>query len=112
MPTTMQLLNRALASQKQARWAELLDVSDATLSVAKRRGRLSPTLAGEIAQALGEDPRDWIAIAALEAEPDTEHRRKLMTRIGSTIRNLYFKNGGRRVHAAARRLATAVTARR
>lgn len=88
MQTTMQLLTRALATKKQARWAELLEVSDATLSVAKRRGRLSPTIAGEIAKELGEDPRDWIAIAALEAEPETTAKRSLLRSLSLHIRKL------------------------
>lgn len=88
MQTTMQLLTRALAAKKQARWAELLEVSDATLSVAKRRGRLSPTIAGEIAKELGEDPRDWIAIAALEAEPETTAKRSLLKSLSGHVRKL------------------------
>jgi len=87
MPTTMQLLERALATKKQARWAEELNVSDATLSVAKKRRRLSPTIAGEIAVKLGEDPRDWITIAALEAEPDTPGKQHLLRRLASTARS-------------------------
>ena len=89
MPTTMQLLDRALKVQPAARWADALDLSDSTITQAKKRGRLSPTLAGELAAHLGEDPRDWITIAALEAEPDTSLKKDLVKRLGSAIRNLY-----------------------
>ena len=84
----MQLLERALATKKQARWAEDLDVSDATLSVAKKRGRLSPTIAGSIAAELGEDPTTWISIAALEAEPESTAKRSLLKRLSSKVQKL------------------------
>ncbi|PLC06009.1 hypothetical protein CY658_02870 [Variovorax sp. RO1] len=74
----MQLLQRALSVQSQARWADALDISDATLSQAKKRGRLSPTIAGSIAKQLGENPTEWIAIAAIEAEPESPAKKALM----------------------------------
>jgi hypothetical protein len=78
MPSTMQLLQKALTVQSQARWADALDISDATLSQAKKRGRLSPTIAGSIAKQLGENPTEWIAIAAIEAEPESRAKTALM----------------------------------
>ncbi|VTY21926.1 Uncharacterised protein [Xylophilus ampelinus] len=88
MQTTMHLLQRALAVQNQARWADALDLSDATLSQAKKRGRLSPTIAGAMAAELGEDPAAWISVAALEAEPDTATKRTLLKRLSSKIQKL------------------------
>jgi hypothetical protein len=89
MPTTMQLLDRALATDPSAaEWCRKLGVSRTAIAVAKTRGRLSPTLAGGIATQLGEDPKEWITVAALEAEPDTPAKRQLMKRIGASIRNL------------------------
>lgn len=90
MPTTMQLLTKALAVKPQARWADSLDISDATISQAKKRGRLSPTLAGSIAAELGEDPQTWITVAALEAEPDTTAKRSLIKRLSTRVQKLYF----------------------
>jgi hypothetical protein len=87
MPTTMQLLDRALKVQPAARWADELDLSDSTLTQAKKRGRLSPILAGELAAKLGEDPREWITIAALEAEPDTALKSDLMKRLAARVKS-------------------------
>ena len=39
--------------------------------MAQKRGRLSPVLAGHFAMKLGENPEHWIAVAALEAEPES-----------------------------------------
>ena len=66
MPTTMQLLDRALNVKRAAHWATELQLSSGTITNARNRGRLSPTLAGNIAIKLGEDPAQWMAIAALE----------------------------------------------
>lgn len=87
MPTTMQLLDRALQLKPAARWADALDLSDSTITQAKKRGRLSPTLAGELADELGEDPRDWITIAALEAEPNTPLKADLLKRLAARVRS-------------------------
>jgi len=38
---------------------------------------LSPTIAGHLALLLGEDESYWIAIAALEAEPESPGRERL-----------------------------------
>lgn len=71
MQNTMQLLNKALAVKRASHWANELDLSSGTFTNAKNRGRLSPTLAGKLAMKLGENPEQWIAIAALEAEPES-----------------------------------------
>lgn len=71
MPTTMQLLEKALQIKCASHWASELELSSGTLTNARKRGRLSPTLAGNFAMKLGENPEHWITIAALEAEPDT-----------------------------------------
>lgn len=87
MPTTMQLLARALSVKPQARWADQFELSDAALSQAKKRGRLSPTLAGSIAAELGEDPQAWITVAALEAEPESTAKAKLMKKLGDGLKS-------------------------
>lgn len=72
MQTTMDLLSKALALQPSAyAWCNDLGLSKSTIAVAKTRGRLSPVVAGGIAMKLGEDPEHWIAVAALEAEPES-----------------------------------------
>ncbi len=89
MPTTMQLLDTALrVDPSAAAWCKKLGVSRNTLAVAKVRGRLSPTIAGSIAKELGQDERDWISLAALEAEPPSNMRDTLMKRLSASIRML------------------------
>ena len=72
MHTTMDLFEKALTVKHAAAWARDLNITRATFSMAKKHGRLSPVLAGNVAMELGEDPVQWVAIAALEAEKDSE----------------------------------------
>lgn len=83
MPNTMDLLTQALQKQRAAAWTKELNLSDSALTQAKKRGRLSPVLAGHIAMKLGENPEHWIAVAALEAEPESE----LLTRLLADANN-------------------------
>ena len=78
MQTTQDLLTKALTMHTAAKWADTLDLTRQTFANAKRRGRLSPVLAGHIAMKLGENPTQWIAIAALEAEPESSNKKRLM----------------------------------
>ncbi|MFD2297324.1 hypothetical protein QRO11_17575 [Paracidovorax citrulli] len=71
MHTTMDLLDRANdLIPSDAEWCRRLAVSRTTLAVARVRGRLTPTVAGALAEAIHEDPKHWIAVAALEAAPE------------------------------------------
>lgn len=67
---TIDLLEKALCRHSAAAWARQMNIDPSTFAQAKRRGRLSPTIAGMIAVEMGEDAQAWIAQAALEAEPD------------------------------------------
>lgn len=78
MHSTAELLSRALDNQKQAQWARQLNVCESTLTMARKRGRLSPTLAGRIASVLGEDEAKWIAVAGLEQEPESDYRNQML----------------------------------
>lgn len=71
MQTTKELLSKALEMKRATQWASDLNLTRQTIANAKRKGRLSPTLAGNIAMNLGENPEHWIAVAALEAEPES-----------------------------------------
>lgn len=71
MNTTMDLLEKALKVKRASHWADELELSNATFTMASKRGRLSPTIAGNLAIKLGENPEHWMAIAAMEAEPDS-----------------------------------------
>ena len=71
MHTTMDLLNRANdLLPSDAEWCRRLDIARTTLAVARVRGRLTPTVAGALAEQISEDPKHWIAVAALEAAPE------------------------------------------
>jgi len=81
MSTTIELLQKALEAKHAAAWAKDLNITRQTFSMAKKQGRLSPVLAGNIAIELGEDPIQWIAVAALEAERETEQLARLKNRV-------------------------------
>lgn len=81
MEKTMNLYERALTKQHAAAWARDLNITRAALSIAKKQGRLSPVLAGNFAMELGEDPEHWVAVAALEAEKDSELLARLKSRV-------------------------------
>lgn len=78
MPTTMTLLNEALKAHKAAHWTRTFNLSNSTITQAKKRGRLSPILAGKFAKELGQDAKQWIAIAGLEAEPPSRERDEML----------------------------------
>lgn len=69
MHATLELLDQILQTANASQAARHLDIHPSTLAYARKRGRLSPTLAGAFAQQLGKDVGLWVALAALEAEP-------------------------------------------
>lgn len=77
MPHTIELLEMALQKRKAAEWCSRLNITKGTISHAKKRGRLSPTLAGNLAIEIGADPIFWTAVAAAEAEPEGPLRERL-----------------------------------
>lgn len=84
MQTTMELFSKALQYQPSAEaWCKELQLGKSTLAVAKHRGRLAPGVAGAIAMKLGENAPKWIAIAAMEAEPESKTKKALMKQITS-----------------------------
>lgn len=87
MDTTYTLLSRALAIKPAAAWARELNVDPSAIAQAKKRGRLSPTLAGVMASELGEDYEHWTCVAALEAEPASPLLERLM-KTATKIRKL------------------------
>lgn len=91
MQTTMELFEKALTVQHAAAWARELNLTRAAFSMAKKHGRLSPVLAGNIALELGEDPERWVAIAALESEKDSELLARLKAR-SKTWRKLWLSD--------------------
>lgn len=77
MKSTMDLLDEALSKNTASFWCRELSVNRTALAVARARGRLSPTIAGNLARLMGLDTERWIAIAAVEAEPETRGKAKI-----------------------------------
>lgn len=68
---SIELLNEALKTKTVSEWARRLNIVPSTITNARRKGQLSPALAGNFAMELGESPERWIAIAAMEAEKES-----------------------------------------
>jgi len=81
MNTTKDLLDRALKVQPAKQWCDRYNISQTYLSSTKRRGHLSPALAGNFAMDLGEDAKHWIVVAALENERENEINKRLRKRL-------------------------------
>lgn len=88
MPTTMTLLQRALAVKRAAAWARTFNITESAFAQAKKRQRLSPTMAGKLAHELGEDETKWIAVAGLEAEPPSVERDAMLMRLAGAMKSL------------------------
>lgn len=80
MQNTMDLLDSALKLHSAAEWHKQLDLSRNALHSARQRGNLSPSIAGALAEALGEDPQKWIVIAALEGERESACKTRMVRR--------------------------------
>lgn len=83
MKSTSELLEKALQQQAMPYWTERLELARTTLHTAKVRGHLSPAIAGALAEELGENPDEWIVIAALESDKDSACKSRMIARIGS-----------------------------
>lgn len=82
MQTTMQLLDAALTKAPAPYWTERLALSRGALHTAKTRGHLSPSIAGALAEELGEDVDAWIVLAALESEKQSACKDRMLKRMG------------------------------
>ena len=87
MKTTLDLLDRAtkaIGPISERALSQRLGHSPTAITTAKQRGNLSPVLAGQLAEAIGEDIPQWMAIAALEAAPRSrvsEHLRRAIAQL-------------------------------
>ena len=89
MKTTLDLLAAAKTTLgvSERALSERLGHSPTTLTTGKRTGSLSPIVAGQLAELVGQPVAHWMAIAALESAPKsriTDHLRRAV----STVRNL------------------------
>ena len=78
--TTMDLLNLALERDNFRTWARRLGLSEEALRTARFRRRLSPSIAGALAEELQHDPQRWIVIAALESERESACKKRMVRR--------------------------------
>ncbi len=81
MAHTMNLLAAALEVKNVAEWTKELGLSKQALYNAKERGHLSPAIAGALADVLGQDPKDWIVVAALESERESACKDRMLKRL-------------------------------
>lgn len=81
MNATMKLLEKAEQIKDLSAWADTLGLTKRTLYTAKYRGGLSPAIAGALAEEMGEDPKEWIVLAALEGERDSACKTRMVKRL-------------------------------
>lgn len=103
MKCTLDLLDMAVQTEPSERALSLaLKLSPTTLATARARGRLSPIVAGKIADRIHQPIAEWIALAALEAEPHIRDT-KAIERLAAKVRNSYFAALRKRAEAVAHR---------
>ncbi|MEJ1165813.1 hypothetical protein V9K97_19070 [Variovorax sp. CCNWLW186] len=88
MQSTLNLLDDAVKVQGLSDWAAKLGLSKRALYTARDRGHLSPAIAGALASELGQDPREWIVVAALESERDSACKTRMVKQLMSGVRKL------------------------
>lgn len=72
MKTTLDLLSKAtdkLGAISERALSQQLGHSPTAITTAKQRGNLSPILAGQLADIVGENVEHWIAVAVIEGAP-------------------------------------------
>ncbi|MFS2047864.1 hypothetical protein ACEN9J_25805 [Variovorax sp. Varisp41] len=85
MQTTLHLLDEATKIQGLSDWAAKLGLSKRALYTARDRGHLSPAIAGALAEELGQDPKEWIVVAALESERDSACKTRMVSRMRKVL---------------------------
>jgi len=85
MQTTMNLLTDAMNVKGLSDWAAQLGLSKRALYTAKDRGHLSPAIAGALAEELGQDPKDWMVIAALESERESACKTRMVKKLKAVL---------------------------
>jgi hypothetical protein len=81
MQNTMTLLAKALDVKPIAEWTRELGLSQKALYTARDRGHLSPAIAGDLADRIGESMEKWVVIAAAESERDSASKDRLLKKI-------------------------------
>lgn len=75
---TMELLDKALRLKPAPYWTKQLKLSRGALHAAKTRGHLSPSIAGALAEEMGEDYHKWFVIGALESERESACKERMI----------------------------------
>lgn len=86
MQNTMTLLGKAMEVKGLSDWATDLGLSKRALYTAKDRGHLSPAIAGALAEQIGQNPDEWIVIAALESERDSACKERMLKRWANMVK--------------------------
>jgi len=81
MQTTMNLLEQALSMQPAQYWHDKLKLNRNALHNARQRGHISPAIAGALADEMGQDPKEWIVVAALESERDSACKTRMLKKL-------------------------------
>jgi len=82
----MNLLDDALQLAAVPEWTKRLGLSKQALYNARERGHLSPAIAGALAEEMGQNPKDWIVVAALESERDSACKTRMIKRLGAVLK--------------------------
>lgn len=77
---SIDLLEKALERASLYEWTTILGLHEQSLYSARRRGNLSPAIAGALAEQLGEDVDRWIVVAALEGERESACKDRMVQR--------------------------------
>ena len=85
MQTTLNLLDDAIKVQGLSDWAARLGLSKRALYTARDRGHLSPAIAGALAEELGQDPKEWIVVAALESERESACKTRMVKKMAKVL---------------------------
>lgn len=88
--TTKDLLRKALSTWAdqgltEAEALKQMGFNPSALAIAKARGNLSPVMAGRMAEMLGLDAINWIAIAAIENAKNSKARTMLEKHLQAVI---------------------------
>lgn len=83
MQKSINLLERAIQRHPVSYWSKRLKLARTTLHSSIQRGNLSPSIAGALAEELGEPVEHWMLVAALEGDRDSACRDRMLRRIST-----------------------------
>lgn len=96
--TTADLLSEAARSNTAMAWAHELGITTSRMSEVRKAGILRPSHAAIMALKLGQDVGWWVAVSAIEAQPDGPCKRQVLAHLRT--QHSTRAAGGRRLSAA------------